>query len=159
MATNGFNGGLCLIYKGLYAAKTDIVGQGDASITHGGGPIEINNKSSGGWRVNLDGSTSTRSVDIDIEFTTSDEASLETLVADAFACGVNDLPLSIILSWYEQKAVVILLTLLNLGIKDIRIGPTMPAFVTPKVQNVLVENFAIKSIAENPQEDLKTILA
>ena len=79
--------------------------------------------------------------------------------ADAFACGVNELPLSIILSWYEQKAVVILLTLLNLGIKDIRIGPTMPAFVTPNVLNVLVGNFAIRPIAENPQEDLKTILA
>lgn len=83
--SNGFNGGLCLIYKGLYLSKTEIVGQGDASLTHGGAPIEINNKSSGGWRVNLDGSTSTRSLDIDIEFTTSDEASLESLVADAFA--------------------------------------------------------------------------
>jgi hydroxylamine reductase len=81
------------------------------------------------------------------------------VLADAFACTVNDLPLSIILSWYEQKAVVILLTLLSLGIKDIRIGPTMPAFVTPNVLNVLVETFAIKPIAENAQEDLKTILA
>ena len=81
------------------------------------------------------------------------------VLADAFACGVNDLPFSIILSWYEQKAVVILLTLLSLGIKDIRIGPTLPAFVTPNVLNVLVENFAIKSIAENAQEDLGTILA
>lgn len=87
---NGFNGGLCLIYKGLYAAKTAIVGQGDSSLAHGGAPIEINNKSSGGWRVNLDGSTSTRSLDIDIEFTTSDEASLETLVADAFAGTAGD---------------------------------------------------------------------
>ncbi len=78
---------------------------------------------------------------------------------DAFTCGVNDLPLSIILSWYEQKAVVVLLTLLSLGIKDIRIGPTMPAFVTPDVLNFLVENFAIKPIAENAQEDLRTILA
>jgi hydroxylamine reductase len=81
------------------------------------------------------------------------------VLADSFACTVNDLPLSIILSWYEQKAVVILLTLLSLGIKDIRIGPTMPAFVTPNVLNVLVENFAIKPIAESAQEDLKTILA
>ena len=81
---NGFNGGLCLIYKGLHASKTGIVGQGDASLSHGGAPIEINNKSSGGWRVNLDGSTSTRSLDIDIEFTTSDEASFEELVSDAF---------------------------------------------------------------------------
>jgi hypothetical protein len=83
--SNGFNGGLCLIYKGLFIAKTDIVGQGDASLAHGGAPIEINNKSSGGWRVNLDGSTSTRSLDIDVEFTTSDDASIEALIADAFA--------------------------------------------------------------------------
>jgi len=80
-------------------------------------------------------------------------------LAGAFECGVNDLPLSMILSWYEQKAVVILLTLLSLGIKDIRLGPSLPAFITPNVLNVLVENFAIKPIAETPQEDLQTILA
>ncbi len=79
-------------------------------------------------------------------------------LAKAFDCGVNDLPLSLILSWYEQKAVVILLTLLSLGIKDIRLGPTLPAFITPNVLNVLVENFAIKPIAATPEEDLKTIL-
>ena len=79
-------------------------------------------------------------------------------LAGAFNCGVNDLPLSLILSWYEQKAVVILLTLLSLGIKDIRLGPTLPAFITPNVLNVLVENFAIKPIAATPAEDLKTIL-
>ncbi len=79
-------------------------------------------------------------------------------LAGAFDCGVNDLPLSMILSWYEQKAVVILLTLLHLGITDIRLGPSLPAFITPNVLNVLVENFAIKPIAETPEEDLKTIL-
>ena len=80
-------------------------------------------------------------------------------LAGAFDCGVNDLPLSMILSWYEQKAVVILLTLFSLGIKDIRLGPSLPAFITPNVLNVLVENFAIKPIAETAQEDLQTILA
>ncbi len=80
-------------------------------------------------------------------------------LAGAFDCGVNDLPLSMILSWYEQKAVVILLTLLHLGIKDIRLGPSLPAFITPNVLNVLVENFDIKPIAETPEEDLNTILA
>jgi len=78
-------------------------------------------------------------------------------LANAFECGVNDLPLSMILSWYEQKAVAILLTLLHLGIKDIRLGPTLPAFITPNVLNVLVENFAIKPIS-TPDEDLKAIL-
>lgn len=80
-------------------------------------------------------------------------------LADAFDCGVNDLPLSMILSWYEQKAVVILLTLLHLGIKDIRLGPTLPAFITPNVLNVLVDNFAIKPTAETPEEDIQAILA
>ena len=79
-------------------------------------------------------------------------------LADAFECDVNDLPLSMILSWYEQKAVAILLTLLHLGITDIRLGPTLPAFITPNVLGVLVENFAIKPIAASPREDLNAIL-
>jgi hydroxylamine reductase len=80
-------------------------------------------------------------------------------LAGAFNCGVNDLPLSMVLSWYEQKAVVILLTLFSLGIKDIRLGPSLPAFITPNVLNVLVENFACKPIAATPEEDLQAILA
>jgi hydroxylamine reductase len=78
-------------------------------------------------------------------------------LAKAFGVGVNDLPLSMILSWYEQKAVVILLTLLSLGIKNIRLGPTLPAFLTPNVLGVLVEKFGIKPIT-TPDEDLKAIL-
>ena len=78
-------------------------------------------------------------------------------LADAFECGVNDLPLSFILSWYEQKAVAILLTLLYLGIKDIRLGPSLPAFVTPNILNILVDKFDIKPIS-TPDEDLKVIL-
>ena len=78
-------------------------------------------------------------------------------LAEAFECGVNDLPLSMILSWYEQKAVAILLTLLHLGIKNIRLGPSLPAFVTPAVLNVLVEKFNIMPIT-TPEEDLKAIL-
>ncbi len=78
-------------------------------------------------------------------------------LAGAFKCGVNDLPLSMVLSWYEQKAVSILLTLLHLGIKGIRLGPTLPAFITPNVLNVLVKNFDIKPIS-TPDEDLKAIL-
>ena len=67
-------------------------------------------------------------------------------LAGAFNCGVNDLPLSLVLSWYEQKAVAVLLSLLHLGIKNIRLGPSLPAFVTPSVLNVLVEKFNIKPI-------------
>jgi hydroxylamine reductase len=78
-------------------------------------------------------------------------------LANAFGVGVNDLPLSMVLSWYEQKAVAILLTLLSLGIKDIRLGPTLPAFVTPNVLNVLIEKFGIRPIT-TPEEDLKAIL-
>ena len=78
-------------------------------------------------------------------------------LAEAFKCGVNDLPLSIILSWYEQKAVCVLLTLLSLGIKDIRLGPTLPAFISPEVLQVLIDKFDIKPIS-TPDEDLKAIL-
>ncbi len=79
-------------------------------------------------------------------------------LADAFKCGVNDLPLSMVLSWYEQKAVCILLTLLYLGIQDIRLGPSLPAFVTEDVLKVLVEKFNIKPIS-TPEEDLAAILS
>ena len=78
-------------------------------------------------------------------------------LAEAFNVGVNDLPLSLVLSWYEQKAVAILLTLLYLGIKDIRLGPALPAFVTPNVLKVLVDNFNIQPIT-TPDQDLKAIL-
>ena len=79
-------------------------------------------------------------------------------LAGAFNCGVNDLPLSLILSWYEQKAVCILLTLLHLGIKNIRLGPSLPAFVTPAVLKVLVEKFNIQPIT-TVERDLEAALA
>lgn len=78
-------------------------------------------------------------------------------LAESFECDVNDLPLSLILSWYEQKAVAVLLTLLYLGIKDIRLGPSLPAFVSPNVLQVLVDKFNIQSIT-TAEEDLKSIL-
>ncbi|MEQ8173984.1 MAG: hydroxylamine reductase [Syntrophomonadaceae bacterium] len=78
-------------------------------------------------------------------------------LAQAFECGVNDLPLSMILSWYEQKAVSILLSLFYLGIKDIRLGPTLPAFISPNVLQVLVDTFAIKPITK-PEQDLAAIM-
>ena len=82
---------------------------------------------------------------------------IASVLADAFGCGVNDLPLSMILSWYEQKAVCILLTLLHLGIRNIRLGPTLPAFLSPNVLNFLVEQYGIAPIT-TPEEDLKAIL-
>ena len=78
-------------------------------------------------------------------------------LSEAFGCGVNELPLSMVLSWYEQKAVCILLTLLHLGIKNIYLGPTLPAFVSKNVLNFLVENYNISPIS-TPEEDLKKIL-
>jgi hydroxylamine reductase len=78
-------------------------------------------------------------------------------LSKAFNCGVNELPLSMIISWYEQKAVVILLTLLSLGIKNIRLGPSLPAFVTPNVLKVLVDNFNIMPVT-TAEADLKAIL-
>jgi hydroxylamine reductase len=78
-------------------------------------------------------------------------------LADAFKVGVNDLPLSMVLSWYEQKAAAILLSLLYLGIRDVRLGPSLPAFITPAVLDVLVKNFNIMPIT-TPDQDLKAIL-
>jgi hydroxylamine reductase len=78
-------------------------------------------------------------------------------LSKAFGVGVNELPLSMVLSWYEQKAVAILLTLLYLGIKNIRLGPSLPAFTTPNVLDVLVKTFNIKPIT-TPEADLKAIL-
>ena len=77
-------------------------------------------------------------------------------LAEAFGCGVNDLPLTLVLSWYEQKAVCILLTLLSLGIKNIYLGPTLPAFVSKGVLNVLVDKFQLTPIS-TPEEDIKKI--
>ena len=78
-------------------------------------------------------------------------------LAGAFKCGVNELPLSFILSWFEQKAVAILLTLLALDIKGMRIGPTPPAFITPNVFKVLQDKFDLKLIT-TPSKDLEAIL-
>lgn len=78
-------------------------------------------------------------------------------LADAFGCGINDLPLTLVLSWYEQKAVCILLTLLHLGIRNIYLGPTLPAFVSPGVLKFLVENYGIRPVT-TPEKDLAEIL-
>ena len=75
-------------------------------------------------------------------------------LADAFGCSVNELPLSFVLSWYEQKAVIVLLALLYLGVKNIHLGPTLPAFLSPNVAKVLVNTFGIAGIG-TVEEDLK----
>ncbi len=80
-------------------------------------------------------------------------------LAKVFECSVNDLPLSLILSWYEQKAVCILLTLLSLGIRSIRLGPTLPAFISESVLEYLVKHFDLKPINPDPLVDLADILA
>ncbi|WP_332880217.1 anaerobic carbon-monoxide dehydrogenase catalytic subunit [Oxalobacter vibrioformis] len=79
-------------------------------------------------------------------------------LADAFGCEVNDLPLSLVLSWYEQKAVAILLTLLSLGIRGIRLGPTLPQFMTDNVLQLLVEQFGIQPVSNSPQADMEIML-
>ena len=78
-------------------------------------------------------------------------------LADAFGCSVNELPLSMILSWYEQKAVCILLSLLHLGIQNIKLGPTLPAFLSPNVLQYLADKFCIAA-TKRPEEDLREIL-
>ena len=74
-------------------------------------------------------------------------------LADAFGCGVNELPLSMALSWYEQKAVCILLTLLHLGIKNILLGPTLPVFISPNVLKILVDTYHIGAVT-TPEKNL-----
>ena len=78
-------------------------------------------------------------------------------LAEAFGCGVNELPLSYVLSWYEQKAVCILLTLLHLGIRNIRLGPSLPAFLSPDVLQYLVDSYGITPIT-TPEQDLAELL-
>jgi hydroxylamine reductase len=82
---------------------------------------------------------------------------IATALAEAFDCGVNELPLSLVLSWYEQKAVVILLSLLYLGIKDMKLGPSLPSFISPNVLKVLVEKYNIQPVG-NVDEDLAGML-
>ena len=80
-------------------------------------------------------------------------------LSKAFNCGVNDLPLNLVISWFEQKAVAVLLTLLYLGVKGIRLGPALPAFVTPNILNALVEKFDLKPIGKSAESDLAEIFA
>ena len=82
---------------------------------------------------------------------------LALALADAFQCGVNDLPLTLVLSWYEQKAVAILLSLLYLGVKNIWLGPSLPAFVSPAVLDLLVKEYGIRPVT-TPEADIKAIL-
>jgi len=90
-------------------------------------------------------------------FPTASAIKVAIALAEAFECSVNELPLSMVLSWYEQKAVCILLTLLHLGIKNILLGPSLPAFISPNVLNFLVGNYNIAPIT-TPEEDLKKLL-
>ncbi|MFN8614941.1 MAG: hydroxylamine reductase [Vampirovibrionales bacterium] len=83
---------------------------------------------------------------------------IASALADAFGCTVNDLPLSLVISWFEQKAVAVLLTLLHLGIKNIRLGPNLPAFVTPNVLSLLVKTYDLKPVGASAKADLKAIL-
>ena len=79
-------------------------------------------------------------------------------LADALGCEVNDLPITMVLSWFEQKAVAVLLTLLTLGIKNINLGPTLPAFLTPAAIDIMVERFGLSLIGQDPVEDLHDAL-
>ena len=83
---------------------------------------------------------------------------LAVTLAEKLGCGVNDLPLSLVLSWFEQKAIVILLTLLSLGVKNIVTGPTAPGFLTPDLLAVLNEKFGLRSIT-TVEEDMKQLLS
>lgn len=75
-------------------------------------------------------------------------------LANAFGCGVNDLPLNLVLSWFEQKAIAVLLTLLHLGVKGIRVGPALPAFITPNVLRILQQQFDLRPIGKSGRQDV-----
>lgn len=79
-------------------------------------------------------------------------------LSNAFQCGVNDLPLTLVISWFEQKAVAVLLTLLYLGVRGVRIGPKLPAFITPNVLRILMEKFDLKPIGVDGQADVKAVM-
>ncbi|MGZ9410325.1 MAG: hydroxylamine reductase, partial [Methylocystis sp.] len=81
-----------------------------------------------------------------------------TKLAEAFGVGVNELPLSLIVSWFEQKAAAVLLTLLALGVRNVRIGPTLPAFLTPALVDVLVQKFGVQPIGD-AKSDIAASLA
>ncbi|KSB85742.1 hypothetical protein LFZ31_26485 [Salmonella enterica subsp. enterica serovar Newport str. S09097] len=83
---------------------------------------------------------------------------LAVTLAEKLGCGVNDLPLSLVLSWFEQKAIVILLTLLSLGVKNIVTGPTAPGFFTPDLLAILNEKFGLRSVT-TVEEDMKQLLS
>jgi hydroxylamine reductase len=80
-------------------------------------------------------------------------------LAKVFDCSVNELPLTIVLSWFEQKAVAVLLTLLALGVKGITVGPAAPAFLTPNVLKILQENYDIRTMGEDAKADVAAVLA
>ncbi|MBI5155001.1 hydroxylamine reductase [Candidatus Poribacteria bacterium] len=79
-------------------------------------------------------------------------------LAEAFECGVNDLPVSLVISWFEQKAVAVLLTLLHLGMKNIRLGPALPAFITPNVLKILVDNYGLQPIGKDGKADVEAVM-
>jgi hydroxylamine reductase len=80
-------------------------------------------------------------------------------LAEAFDCSVNDLPLTLVVSWFEQKAVAVLLTLLHLGVQGITVGPKPPAFISPNVFKILQEKFDLRLIGESAKEDLELAMA
>ncbi|MGB9689691.1 hypothetical protein [Thermogutta sp.] len=80
-------------------------------------------------------------------------------LAEALGCSVNDLPLTLVVSWFEQKAVAVLLTLLYLGVKGITIGPKPPAFITPNVFKILQEKYDLRLIGQRAEDDLRRVLA
>ena len=110
------------------------------------------------WMISSGGTTLPRLLDIGQCNDAFSAIKIATALAEAFQCDVNQLPLSLVLSWFEQKAVAVLLTLLHLGIKNIRLGPSLPAFVSPNVLKVLVEKFNIMPIT-TVEADLKNCLA
>lgn len=140
-----FPPGLCSYYTKLATSLPDTA----AILTLGCGKYRVLGKKDYGT---IKGTGIPRVVDMGQCNDSFSAAVVALKLAEVLKCGVNELPLSIVLSWLEQKAVAVLLSLLHLGVKNIRIGPSLPAFITPGALDLLVKNFDIKPIKADAED-------
>lgn len=141
-------------YFAEYAASTP---KDSIVLTLGCGKYRIRDHDYG--TINLGGAEVPRLLDMGQCNDAYGAVKVALALAEAFKCGVNDLPLTLVLSWFEQKAVAVLLTLLHLGVKGIRLGPALPAFVSPKVLAMLQAGFDLKPIGSDARADMMAAMA
>jgi len=141
--------------RSYYTELADQLPQESLILTLGCGKFRVIGKKDYG---NLPNTEIPRVLDIGQCNDTYTAVAVASALAEKLGVTVHDLPLSIVLSWFEQKAVAVLLSLLHLGLKDIRVGPRPPAFITPNIMNALVENYGLKLISEHGQDDVDAVM-